>query len=55
MLLSACATKDPEAIAQNDPWEPTNRAVFDFDVQVDHAVATPGRQILSQRRAGAGA
>ncbi|HEY2836055.1 MAG TPA: VacJ family lipoprotein [Rhizomicrobium sp.] len=41
LLLAACATKDPEAIAQNDPWEPTNRAIFDFDIQVDHAVARP--------------
>ena len=42
VLVSACAaTKDPEAIAQNDPWEPTNRAIFDFDIQVDHAVARP--------------
>ena len=40
-LVSACATNDPEAIAQNDPWEPTNRAIFDFDIQVDHAVARP--------------
>ena len=41
LALSACATKDPEAVAQNDPWEPTNRAVFDFDIKLDHAVATP--------------
>ena len=41
LMLGACATKDPEAIAQNDPWEPTNRDVFDFDVKLDHAVATP--------------
>jgi phospholipid-binding lipoprotein MlaA len=41
LALSACATKDPEALAQNDPWEPTNRAVFDFDVKLDHAVARP--------------
>jgi len=41
LLVSACATKDPEAIAQNDPWEPTNRAIFDFDIQIDHAVARP--------------
>lgn len=40
-MVSACATKDPEAISQNDPWEPTNRDVFDFDVKLDHAVATP--------------
>jgi phospholipid-binding lipoprotein MlaA len=41
LALGACATKTPEAVAQNDPWEPTNRAVFDFDVKLDHAVATP--------------
>lgn len=41
LALSACATKNPEALAQNDPWEPTNRAVFDFDVKLDHAVARP--------------
>ncbi len=41
LALSACATKDPEALAQNDPWEPTNRAVFDFDIKLDKAVATP--------------
>jgi phospholipid-binding lipoprotein MlaA len=41
LLASACATSDPESIAQNDPWEPTNRAVFDFDVKLDHAVARP--------------
>ncbi|HEY4276248.1 MAG TPA: VacJ family lipoprotein [Rhizomicrobium sp.] len=40
-MASACATSDPESIAQNDPWEPTNRAVFDFDVKLDHAVARP--------------
>ena len=40
--VGGCATSNsPEAIAQNDPYEPTNRAVFDFDVKVDHAVATP--------------
>jgi phospholipid-binding lipoprotein MlaA len=41
VALSACATKDPEAVAQRDPWEPTNRAVFDFDVKLDRAVARP--------------
>jgi phospholipid-binding lipoprotein MlaA len=41
LALSACATKDPEAVAQHDPWEPSNRAVFNFDVQLDKAVATP--------------
>jgi phospholipid-binding lipoprotein MlaA len=40
-VLAGCATKDPEALSQNDPWEPTNRAVFDFDVKLDHFVASP--------------
>jgi phospholipid-binding lipoprotein MlaA len=39
--LAGCATKNPEALAQHDPWEPTNRAVFNFDVKLDHAVARP--------------
>ena len=41
LVLSACATKDPEAVAQNDPWEPTNRAVFDFNTKVNDSVAFP--------------
>jgi phospholipid-binding lipoprotein MlaA len=41
LALGACATSDPQSLAQNDPWEPTNRAVFDFDIKMDHAVARP--------------
>ena len=42
LLAGGCAsTSDPQALAQNDPYEPTNRAVFNFDVKLDHAVATP--------------
>jgi len=41
LALSGCGTPSPESTAQNDPWEKTNRAVFDFDVRVDHAVARP--------------
>src|SRR5277367_4122157 len=41
LMVSACATKDPEALAQNDPWEPTNRQIFDFDIKLDHAVLLP--------------
>jgi phospholipid-binding lipoprotein MlaA len=41
LALSACATKDPEALAQNDPWEPSNRAVFDFDIKLNDAVVMP--------------
>src|ERR1700761_6706899 len=42
LMAGACSTsKDPEAIAQNDPWEPTNRDVFDFDIKLDHAVLLP--------------
>ena len=53
---AACTTSsDPEALAQSDPYEPTNRAVFDFDVKLDHAFRHPGRQGLSQRRARTGA
>src|ERR1700760_2904886 len=41
LALSACTTTDPDSLAQNDPFEPTNRAIFDFDVKLDHAVARP--------------
>jgi phospholipid-binding lipoprotein MlaA len=41
LVLSACSTPSPESLAQNDPWEKTNRDVFDFDVRMDHAVARP--------------
>jgi phospholipid-binding lipoprotein MlaA len=41
LALAGCATKDPQSLAQNDPFEPTNRAIFDFDIQLDHAVARP--------------
>ncbi|HJW41483.1 MAG TPA: VacJ family lipoprotein [Rhizomicrobium sp.] len=37
--LSACATTDPNG--QNDPYEQTNRQIFDFDQKIDHAVARP--------------
>jgi phospholipid-binding lipoprotein MlaA len=41
LALSACATKDPQSLAQNDPWEPSNRAVFDFDIKLQNNVALP--------------
>src|SRR5215470_161966 len=42
LMVSACSTsKDPEALAQNDPWEATNRDVFDFDIKLDKAVLLP--------------
>ena len=42
VLAAGCTTsKDPEAIAQNDPYEPTNRAIFNFNSTIDNAVAKP--------------
>ena len=41
LSLSACSTPSAESLAQNDPWEKTNRDVFDFDIKLDHAVARP--------------
>jgi phospholipid-binding lipoprotein MlaA len=40
-FLGACSTPSAESVAQNDPWEKTNRDIFDFDVRVDTAVARP--------------
>ena len=38
-VLSGCASTDPTG--QNDPYEQTNRQIFDFDQKLDHAVARP--------------
>jgi phospholipid-binding lipoprotein MlaA len=36
--LAGCATSTPESVAANDPLEPMNRAIYDFDEKVDHYV-----------------
>jgi phospholipid-binding lipoprotein MlaA len=41
LMLGACSTPSPESLAQHDPWEATNRDVFDFDVKLDRNVARP--------------
>jgi phospholipid-binding lipoprotein MlaA len=41
LILGACSTPSGESLAQHDPWEKTNRDIFDFDLRVDHAVARP--------------
>src|SRR5580693_2493404 len=41
LVLGACSTPSAESLAQHDPWEKTNRDIFDFDVRLDHAVARP--------------
>lgn len=42
VVAAGCTTsKDPEAIAQNDPYEQTNRAIFDVNMKIDKAVAKP--------------
>ena len=41
LLVSACATPNPESLAANDQWEETNRDVFAFEVWIEHHVAAP--------------
>jgi phospholipid-binding lipoprotein MlaA len=41
LAVSGCSTPSPEALAQHDPWEATNRDTFAFDVWVEHHVAEP--------------
>jgi phospholipid-binding lipoprotein MlaA len=41
LTLGACSAPNQDSLAQNDPWEKTNRDIFDFDVKLDHAVARP--------------
>ena len=38
---AGCATSDPAALAQNDPYEPMNRAMFRVNASIDNAVAKP--------------
>ena len=39
--LAACSTPSPESLAENDPWEATNRDTFSLNVWVEHEVAQP--------------
>jgi phospholipid-binding lipoprotein MlaA len=41
LALGACSTPSPEALAENDPWEATNRETFALDVWVEHHIAQP--------------
>jgi phospholipid-binding lipoprotein MlaA len=41
LAVTGCSAPSPESLAQNDPWEKTNRDIFDFDVKLDHTVARP--------------
>jgi Surface lipoprotein len=45
ILVAGCAaSKDPEAIAQNDPYESTNRSISDFNSKLDKYFAKPVAQ-----------
>jgi phospholipid-binding lipoprotein MlaA len=41
LSLTGCATPSADSLAQNDPWEATNRDTFAFDVWVEHNIAQP--------------
>src|ERR1700679_4300478 len=41
LALSACAKPSAESVAQNDPWETSNRRTFDFDMKLYRTVARP--------------
>ena len=41
VLTAGCSTSDPEALAQNDPYEPTNRAVTKMNTAIDNTFAKP--------------
>lgn len=40
LALAACTTR-PQSLEANDPFEPLNRAVFDFNIAADRAVIAP--------------
>jgi phospholipid-binding lipoprotein MlaA len=35
LCLSACSTPSPDALANNDPYEATNREIFDLNLKID--------------------
>lgn len=42
VVATGCtASKDPAALAQNDPYEPTNRAISNFNTKLDNNFAKP--------------
>ncbi|HVV65195.1 MAG TPA: VacJ family lipoprotein [Rhizomicrobium sp.] len=42
VALSGCAaTTNPESLAQNDPYEPTNRRIFEMNQTIDRNFARP--------------
>ena len=41
LALGACSTPSPESLADHDPWEKTNRDIFQFDVWVENNVGHP--------------
>lgn len=41
LALGACTTTDPQSLAQNDPFEPTNREIFAFTIALDKVVSAP--------------
>src|SRR5689334_14808748 len=41
LAAAGCSTTAPQSLAQNDPFEPTNREIFAFDIAVDKAFAAP--------------
>ena len=41
LLLGACSTPSADSLAQNDPWEKTNREIFEFNLSMDRAILRP--------------
>jgi phospholipid-binding lipoprotein MlaA len=41
LSLCGCATPSAQSLADNDPWEATNRDVFAFDVWIERNVGRP--------------
>ena len=41
LCLYGCSTPSPQSLADHDPFEKTNRDIFDFDVWIEHNIAQP--------------
>lgn len=44
LWLAGCATPSPNALANNDPYEPTNRAIFALNQKIDRIALRPAAE-----------
>lgn len=44
LCVAGCSTPSPNAVAQNDPYEATNRSIFEFNQRIDRHTLRPSAE-----------